>query len=137
MRMGSEAKRLTVGGMHCASCSSRIEKVVGGMPGVEAVSVNLATGEMDLRYDAGGAKLDEILGRVRDMGFSVEEPATETVLELRIGGMHCAACSSRIERIAAGMDGVKEAAVNLGAESGRFVFDPSKVSQRALRQAIH
>lgn len=135
--MGSEAKRLTVGGMHCASCSSRIEKVVGGMPGVEAVSVNLATGEMDLRYDAGGAKLDEILGRVRDMGFSVEEPAAETVLELRIGGMHCAACSSRIERIAAGMDGVKEAAVNLGAESGRFVFDPSKVSQRALRQAIH
>jgi Cu+-exporting ATPase len=123
--------------MHCAACSSRIEKVIGGMPGVEAVSVNLATGEMDLRYDAGGAKLDEILGRVRDMGFSVEEPAAETVLELRIGGMHCAACSSRIERIAAGMDGVKEAAVNLGAESGRFVFDPSKVSQRALRQAIH
>jgi len=135
--MGSEAKRLTVGGMHCASCSSRIEKVVGGMPGVEGISVNLATGEMDLRYDAGGAKLDEILGRVRDMGFSVEEPASETVLELRIGGMHCAACSSRIERVAAALDGVKEAAVNLGAESGRFVFDPSKVSQRALRQAIH
>jgi Cu+-exporting ATPase len=135
--MGSEAKRLTVGGMHCAACSSRIEKVVGGMPGVENISVNLATGEMDLRYDADGAKLDEILGRVRDMGFSVEEPATETVLELRIGGMHCAACSSRIERIAGAMDGVKEAAVNLGAESGRFVFDPSKVSQRALRQAIH
>ena len=135
--MGKESRRLTVGGMHCAACSSRIEKVVGGMAGVEEITVNLATGEMDLRYDADGAKLDEILGRVRDMGFSVEEPAAETVLELRIGGMHCAACSSRIERIAGAMDGVKEAAVNLGAESGRFVFDPSKVSQRALRQAIH
>ncbi len=135
--MGTDAKRFPVGGMHCAACSSRIEKVVGAMSGVEGVAVNLATGEMDLRYDAKNVDLGQILARVRDMGFSVEEPVSETVLELRIGGMHCAACSSRIERIVAAMDGVREASVNLGAESGRFVFDPSKVSQRALRQAIH
>jgi Cu+-exporting ATPase len=123
--------------MHCAACSSRIEKVVGAMPGVDEISVNLATGEMDLRYDKDGLELEQVLERVRDMGFSVEQPASETVLELRIGGMHCAACSSRIERVTSAMDGVKEAAVNLGAESGRFVFDPARVSQRALRQAIH
>jgi Cu+-exporting ATPase len=107
------------------------------MPGVDEISVNLATGEMDLRYDKDGLELEQVLERVRDMGFSVEQPASETVLELRIGGMHCAACSSRIERVTSAMDGVKEAAVNLGAESGRFVFDPARVSQRALRQAIH
>lgn len=135
--MGTEIKRLTVGGMHCAACSSRIEKVVGAMPGVDEISVNLATGEMDLRYDKDGLELEQVLERVRDMGFSVEQPASETVLELRIGGMHCAACSSRIERVTSAMDGVKEAAVNLGAESGRFVFDPARVSQRALRQTIH
>lgn len=135
--MGTETRRLTVGGMHCAACSSRIEKVVGAMPGVDEISVNLATGEMDLRYDKDGLELEQVLERVRDMGFSVEQPASETVLELRIGGMHCAACSSRIERVTSAMDGVKEAAVNLGAESGRFVFDPARVSQRALRQAIH
>jgi Cu+-exporting ATPase len=135
--MGTEKRRLAVGGMHCAACSTRIEKVVGAMPGVEGISVNLATGEMDLRYDADGLELEQVLERVRDMGFSVEQPATETVLELRIGGMHCAACSSRIERVVSALDGVKEASVNLGAESGRFVFDPARVSQRALRQAIH
>jgi Cu+-exporting ATPase len=135
--MSTEKKRLPVGGMHCAACSTRIEKVVGGMPGVEDISVNLATGEMDLKFDAERLDLEQVLGRVRDLGFTVEEPAGETVLDLRIGGMHCASCSSRIERVAGAMDGVKEASVNLGAETGRFVFDPGRVTQRALRQAIH
>ena len=123
--------------MHCAACSARIEKVVGSMASVENVSVNLATGEMDLRFDPRESSLDQILERVRELGFSVEAPAEQSVLELKIGGMHCAACSSRIERVTGRMEGVTEASVNLGAESGRFVFDPALVSQRALRQAIH
>ncbi len=123
--------------MHCAACSARIEKVVGSMASVESVSVNLATGEMDLRFDPRESSLDQILERVRELGFSVEAPAEQSVLELKIGGMHCAACSSRIERVTGRMEGVTEASVNLGSESGRFVFDPSRVSQRALRQAIH
>jgi len=135
--MGIESKRLAVGGMHCAACSTRIEKVVGSMPGVENISVNLATGDMDLRFEPETAPLEQVLEKVRDLGFSVEAPQEDTVLDLRIGGMHCAACSARIERVTGRMEGVREASVNLGAESGRFVFDPSRVSQRALRQAIH
>ncbi|MBU4571768.1 MAG: heavy metal translocating P-type ATPase [Proteobacteria bacterium] len=133
----SRSVRLPVGGMHCAACSTRIEKVVGGMPGVEKISVNLATEEMDLRFDPQHAPLDKVLEQVRELGFSVEAPTGQSVLELKIGGMHCAACSSRIERVTGRMEGVAEASVNLGAESGRFVFDPALVSQRTLRQTIH
>jgi len=129
--------RLPVAGMHCAACSTRIEKVIGAMAGVKSISVNLATGEMDLRFDPQESSLDQILERVRELGFSVEPPASMSTLELKIGGMHCAACSSRIERVTARLQGVTEASVNLGAESGRFVFDPALVSQRLLRQAIH
>jgi Cu+-exporting ATPase len=123
--------------MHCAACSTRIEKVVGAMPGVENISVNLASEEMDLRHDPQDAPLEKVLQQVRELGFSVEAPQEQSVLELKIGGMHCAACSSRIERVTGRLDGVKEASVNLGAESGRFVFDPALVSQRTLRQTIH
>ena len=129
--------RLPVSGMHCAACSTRIEKVVGAMAGVKSISVNLATEEMDLRFDTQESSLDQILERVRELGFSAEAPSEQNVLELKIGGMHCAACSSRIERVTARLQGVTEASVNLGAESGRFIFDPALVSQRALRQAIH
>jgi Cu+-exporting ATPase len=129
--------RLTVGGMHCAACSSRIEKVIGSLDGVESVAVNLATGGMDLRFDPAVLDLSPVLERVRDMGFTVDPPAAEVTLDLNIGGMHCAACSSRIERVVSRLPGVREAGVNLGAEQGRFVFDPEQLSQRLLRQAIH
>ena len=37
-----------IGGMHCAACSARIERVVGAMEGVDAAAVNLA--DASLRY---------------------------------------------------------------------------------------
>lgn len=107
------------------------------MPGVERISVNLASEEMDLLHDPQDAPLEKVLEQVRELGFSVEAPQEQSVLDLKIGGMHCAACSSRIERVTGRLEGVKEASVNLGAESGRFVFDPALVSQRTLRQTIH
>ena len=137
MSSKSRSIRLPVGGMHCAACSTRIEKVVGALPGVESISVNLASEEMDLLHDPQEAPLEKVLEQVRELGFSVEAPQEQNVLDLKIGGMHCAACSSRIERVTGRLKGVKEASVNLGAESGRFVFDPALVSQRTLRQTIH
>ncbi len=137
MNSSLRSEHLTVGGMHCAACSTRIEKVVGAMPGVDSVSVNLATGGMDLRFDPARLSLEQAMATVRDLGFIPELPSKDTVLDLRIGGMHCAACSSRIERVTGRLPGVREASVNLGAETGRFVFDPARVSQRTLRQAIH
>jgi Cu+-exporting ATPase len=50
--------------------------------------------------------------------------------------MHCAACSARIERVLGAMEGISEARVNLATESGSFVFDPSRVKVRDIREAI-
>lgn len=42
-----------------------------------------------------------------------------------VGGMHCAACSSRLERVLNGMDGVRSASVSLAANSATVVPDPA------------
>lgn len=42
-----------------------------------------------------------------------------------VGGMHCAACSSRLERVLKGMDGVQSASVSLAANSATVVPDPA------------
>ena len=42
-----------------------------------------------------------------------------------VGGMHCAACSSRLERVLNGMDGVQSASVSLAANSATVVPDPA------------
>ena len=55
-----------------------------------------------------------------------------------VGGMHCAACSSRLERVLNGMDGVQSATVSLAANSATVVPDPalSESDTEALIQQI-
>jgi Cu+-exporting ATPase len=130
--------RLDVKGMHCAACSSRIERVVSGMPGVGGVSVNLATETMDLSWDETAIGLLEIAGRVKELGFDLvmdEEKKTST-LDLAITGMHCASCSTRIENVVGRLPGVISAAVNLAAETGRVVYRTDECNERRIRETI-
>lgn len=70
--------RFDINGMHCAACSSRIERVVGQMPGVEKVTVNLATAKAQVWAKPGDADLvrREVMDRVAKLGFSAV-PATD------------------------------------------------------------
>ncbi|MEW6288807.1 MAG: heavy metal translocating P-type ATPase [Thermodesulfobacteriota bacterium] len=123
-------------GMHCASCSSRIEKVVGGMEGVDRVSVNLATAKIDLYWDASRLTLGTVAERIAGLGFELVPPRAESEITLSVKGMHCASCSSRIEKVVGGMEGVQRCEVNLATELVKIVIDPGRVSQRQVRQTI-
>jgi Cu+-exporting ATPase len=137
----NESAKARVTGMHCAACSARIEKVVGAMDGVADVNVNLASESLNLKYDPGVTDPDAVAERIAGLGFGAEfaraAEAGEQELDLSVGGMHCAACSARIERIVGKMDGVREASVNLASARAQVFFDPAVVSRRDIRQAIH
>jgi len=62
--------------------------------------------------------------------------ASEILARARIKGMHCAACSARIERILRGREGVSRADVSLAAESLEVVYDPESDSEKAMVEAI-
>ncbi len=59
-------------GMHCAACSTRIERVVGKMEGVESCSVNLATGKAVFVF-AAPASFAAICERIAVLGFGAKE----------------------------------------------------------------
>ena len=61
-----------IGGMHCAACSSRIERVVGQLDGVDKVSVNLATAKAKVWAKPGDEDevRREVMERVAKLGFS-------------------------------------------------------------------
>lgn len=70
--------RFDISGMHCAACSSRIERVVGRMEGVEKISVNLAAASAEV-WPGDGQDSDlqqKIMERVAALGFSAA-PATD------------------------------------------------------------
>lgn len=98
-------------GMTCAACSTRIEKVLNKMDGVEA-NVNLAMESATIEVDKDKVTESDIIERIEKLGFGVR---TEKV-ELDVFGMTCAACSTRIEKVLNKMDGV-QATVNLAAET--------------------
>jgi heavy metal translocating P-type ATPase len=53
-----------------------------------------------------------------------------------IGGMHCASCAARNERVLNKITGVLKASVNYGMHSARVEFDERAVSERALYDAV-
>ncbi|MDL2313853.1 heavy metal translocating P-type ATPase [Desulfovibrio sp. OttesenSCG-928-C14] len=125
---------IPVKGMHCAACSSRVERIVSKLPGVENASVNLATEELRVSFDPGLASLPGMAGAVAEAGFTLDLPAPR--LEFDISGMHCAACSSRIERVLSGLSGVREASVNLASEKATVTLGPGANSQAAEREIV-
>src|SRR6266404_3917973 len=59
-----------------------------------------------------------------------------TTATFAIGGMHCASCAARNERVLRKIPGVRDANVNLGTRSARVEFDAAAVSEAALHEAI-
>jgi len=57
-------------------------------------------------------------------------------LKLAVKGMHCAACSSRIENVVGKMEGVEKASVNLAAETMELVWDASTHSFEEIAERV-
>ena len=61
---------LTVGGMHCAACATRIEGALARVEGVASASVNLATTRAFVSYDPALVGVEELCGAVDRVGYS-------------------------------------------------------------------
>ena len=59
---------LALEGMTCAACAARIERKLGKLDGVDA-SVNYATEQAAVRYDAARVAVDELLDAVQAAGY--------------------------------------------------------------------
>jgi len=53
-----------------------------------------------------------------------------------IGGMHCAACSARVEKAIGKLRGVESASVNIATEKATVAFDPAVIRLSAIKETI-
>ena len=72
---------LKVTGMTCAACSSRVEKTVGNMDGIESCVVNLTTERITVDFDPAKTGLDSIKNTVEKLGYGWAEIKKDTVDE--------------------------------------------------------
>jgi Cu+-exporting ATPase len=115
----SDACTLTVPitGMTCASCVSRVEKAIARVPGVQQSSINLATEQASLALDraTAPATVQAVQAAVLKAGYGIPEDSRD----LRIDGMTCASCVSRVEKALARVPGVLTASVNLATATAQ------------------
>ena len=118
--------------MTCAACSIRLEKVLGRLDGVDAVSVSLAAEQADIRFDRGRVAPAGLVEAVVKAGFAVPDEQ----VELAIGGMTCAACATRLEKVLAKQPGVAAASVNLASERAHVRFAAGTVAAADVVLAV-
>jgi Cu+-exporting ATPase len=132
----AETKRVVfnVKGMTCAACSSRVEKGLKNAPGVSSAAVNLASENANIEFDAAVTNVEALKQLISDLGYDAHLSAAQ--ITLSIGGMTCAACSSRVERVLSRADGVYLASVNLATERAHVHYDASATGPDELIRLI-
>jgi Au+-exporting ATPase len=124
----SSTTSLAVEGMSCASCVGRVEQALSKVPGVENVSVNLATEKATIR----GTNLDRnaLAKAVEAAGYAV---TAEQSVSMAIDGMSCASCVGAVERALRQVPGVTDASVNLATERATIA---GSADMRDLKAAV-
>jgi len=124
--------QLDIEGMTCASCSSRVEGALCELEGVVEAPVNLATEKASISYDESRIDADKLVDTVREVGYT---PITAE-LEIGVGGMTCANCSARVERVLSALPGVLKASVNLASERATLRYVPATLTPDDIARTI-
>jgi Cu+-exporting ATPase len=73
---------LSVGGMTCAACSSRVQRMLGKTPGVLDANVNLMMANATIAFDPAVTSPDALIEIVRKTGYDAELPEpTQSAIE--------------------------------------------------------
>ncbi|KAI0749902.1 copper P-type ATPase CtaA [Daedaleopsis nitida] len=79
----SDAIILRIYGMTCSACTSTVERELGAMPGVSAVSVSLTTELCQVTFDRTMVGPRELVERIEEMGFDAMVSDNEDSTQLR------------------------------------------------------
>ena len=125
---------LPINGMTCASCVARVEKAINKVPGVQAASVNLSSERAQVSLDSASAPTvaQAVIKAITQAGYAVPEDSRD----LRIDGMTCASCVTRVEKALLKLPGVLEAGVNLATNTAHVRRLAGSADDATLLQAV-
>ena len=63
---------LKIEGMHCTGCSTRLEKILNNLEGVETAKVSLEEKKATIKYDETKINTENIKEAIEDAGFKGE-----------------------------------------------------------------
>ena len=123
---------LPVTGMNCASCASKVEKVLTGLSGVEEASVNLATERVRVVINREGVETEKLIESLRGAGYGTDS----TRVTLPVTGMSCASCVAKVETVLGELPGVISSSVNFATENATVEYIPLITSTEDMVRAV-
>ncbi len=81
----SETCSISVSGMTCAACSSRVQRTLETTPGVHDASVNLMTGTATVAFDPAAVTPGGLVEVIRDTGYGADLPLPDASAEELFG----------------------------------------------------
>ena len=120
-------------GMHCASCSSRVEEALGKQPGVRQVSVNLALSRarVALAADA-GTETGAIEEAVRSLGYGIERRAPRALSESPVARQQEEVAAARRRALLAALFSAPVLLLGMSGAGGT----PGLIAQAALTTVV-
>ncbi len=131
-----QKESIQIGGMTCAACAKRIEKVTMKLNGVSSSNVNFSTEKLNIEFDEQKVSVPAIKEAVLKAGYEVLEKSKEKEITIPIQGMTCAACATRIEKVVSKLEGVSSASVNFATEKLVTKYNPDTVRISHIKQTI-
>jgi len=128
-------KTFNIYGMHCAGCSNSVEKVLKNVPGVKSADVQLTTEKAVVEFENGDVPVEDLKKAVESVGFEFGIPDL-TKTTFIIEGMHCAGCTSSVEKAIMKVEGVHSAAVNLSTEQAVVEMNQQEVSVEEIEKSV-
>ena len=128
-------ERLNVTGMDCPDCARTIAAGVSALPGVLAAQIEFGRGKLELAYDSQVARRDQIIARIRTLGYDVADGECKT-LRFRLEGLDCADCGKSLEGTVGTLKGVARAEVNFGAATLTVDAEGSDDLVRRISEAV-
>ena len=93
-----ETASISVEGMRCGACCTKVETALTGKNGVKTVSVNLETKFATVEYYPAKVAKSELVQAVSDAGFAVNEAACEYSFEKAKVAAEGAACNLKSKK---------------------------------------
>ncbi|MFH0959101.1 MAG: heavy metal translocating P-type ATPase [Pseudomonadota bacterium] len=136
--MNLDKATIQIRGMTCAACVRRVENGLKAMPGVNEASVNFATEKATVSYDTSLLDRNQLENKISDLGYQPVKMSSDGVKKtiVSVGGMTCAACVNRVEKILKSLPGVDDASVNFATSKATLSHSSSAIDVDAVRNSI-
>lgn len=122
--------QISIDKMNCGACAARVDKALNAVPGLNEVSVNLASETARFRAD-GPERLIDVSNTLEEAGY----PVHKSSVRLSVEKLNCASCAGRVDKALAAVPGVLNVNVNLASDTATVVFLEGVTDARALADA--